>query len=207
MIHRCALASAGKWLTIRAARRADHLGAHPEPHLIAEARWMAQQLGAALLERDDRVVWPLIDSGGPRWTLAYDHYLALSPRDQTLVLADLEHLAVTTATALLDMACDDGWEDIQTEVSDPFARLAAYTAAEKRASNWRIDLLAHRGRRGPVVGDLKTGADLPDVATLVAEVADGYGREVAAIHGSRITCRVLGVSFAGDVQWSDPVVV
>jgi hypothetical protein len=60
----------GKWLTVHDAARLSDLFNLQEPNLIAEARWMAKQLGPALEQRDDRLVWALIDSGGPYWTLA-----------------------------------------------------------------------------------------------------------------------------------------
>lgn len=206
LIHRCALAAAGKWLTVRDAASLVEFGSTREPDLVAEARWMAQQLGPALEQHDARLVWALIDSGGPRWTRTYDDYLSLDDAGQGLAVADLEDLAVTTAKAILDMAHDDQWEDIRTEVSDPFARLAAYTAKAKKTANWRIDLLAHRGRRSPVVVDLKTGDDPADpsyVNTLAVQVAGQYGHEVATIIGSRVTCRVLYVAFDGSHMWSD----
>lgn len=153
---------------------------------------MAQQFGPALEQRNDRLMWALIDSGGPYWTLTYDDYLSLKPEGQTRTVAGLEDLAVTTASAILDVACDDRWEDIRTEVSDPFARLTSYTDKAKKASNWRIDLLAHRGRRPPVVVDLKTGDDPADpdyINPLAVQVASQYSHEVATIIDSRVTCR------------------
>jgi hypothetical protein len=54
-----------QWLTVRDAARLSVLFNLQEPNLIAEARWMAQQLGPALEQRDDRLVWALIDSGEP----------------------------------------------------------------------------------------------------------------------------------------------
>jgi hypothetical protein len=206
LIHRCALAAAGKWLTIREAARLDTLSKPPEPHLVAEARWMAQQLGPALRRRDKHVAWSLIDSGGPRWIGNYNDYLSLDTSEQPLAIVKLEDLAVTTASAILDMAHDDQWEDIQSEVSDPFARLTAYTAEAKKAANWRIDLLAHRGDRPPAVVDLKIGDDPADpgyVNALAVQVASKYGREVATIIDSRVTCRVLYVAFDGSHMWSD----
>jgi hypothetical protein len=77
---------------------------------------MAQQLGPALEQRDDRLVWALIDSGRPYRTQAYDDYLSLKPEGQTRTVADREDLTVTTASAILDMARDDQWEDIRTEL-------------------------------------------------------------------------------------------
>jgi hypothetical protein len=65
LIHRCVLAAGGKWLTVRDAGRLSGLFNLQEPNLIAEARWMARQLGPALEQRDDRLAWALIDSGGP----------------------------------------------------------------------------------------------------------------------------------------------
>jgi hypothetical protein len=67
LIHRCVLAAGGK------------------------------QFGPALEQRDDRLVWALIDSGGPYWTLAYDDYLSLKPEGQTRTVAGFEDVAVTTA--------------------------------------------------------------------------------------------------------------
>ncbi len=48
LIHRCVLAAGGKWLTVHDAARLSDLFNLQEPNLIAEARWMAQQLGPAL---------------------------------------------------------------------------------------------------------------------------------------------------------------
>lgn len=205
LIHRCVLACAGKWLTVRDASSTVDFGDTPEPHFVAEARWIAQVLSAALANGDYRLGWSLIDSGGPAWPLDYRRYTSLDSHDQMKAVADLEYLSATAATAVLDMAREDRWEDMQTEVSDPFARLAAYTPKGKRAANWRVDLLAHRGRRIPLVADLKTGIEMPDIDTLVCEVADRYGREVATIHDSRVACRVLGINFEGECRWSDPV--
>jgi hypothetical protein len=52
---------------------------------------MAQQFGPALEQRDDRLVWALIDSGGPYWTLAYDDYLSLKPEGLTSKVETVEH--------------------------------------------------------------------------------------------------------------------
>lgn len=207
LIHRCALAAAGKWLRVDdAASPAGWDGGRGEPELVAEARWMAQQLGLALEQHDDTLGWALVDSGGPYWAKTYDEYCRLDNAGQSLAVADLEHLAVTTAQAILDMACADQWEDIRTEVSDPFAYLVAYTAEAKKEANRRIDLLAHRGRRPPVVVDLKTSRNLAGptrIDALATEVAEKYGREVAAIIGSQVACRVLWVAFDRACTWSD----
>ena len=207
LIHRCALHAAGKWLTVPKASELARDGEQEEPLLVSEARWVAQRLSEGLAEQDHRIVWPLIDSGGPYWVLTYEHYLKLHPLDQKRVVADLEDLTVTTAQAILAKAKEDDWEDIRSEVSDPFARLTAHTAKDKKKSNWRFDLLAHRGRRRPAVVDLKTGERLSDVNVdqQVDEVADLYGREVASIHDSEVTCLVLGVDFDGEYQWSRSV--
>ena len=56
-------------------------------------------------------------------------------------------------------------------------------------SNWRIDLLAHRGRRPPLVVDLKTAYDPADpgyINALAVQVASQYGHEVATIIDSRV---------------------
>jgi hypothetical protein len=51
LIDHCVLAAGGKWLSVRDAARLSDLFNLQEPNLIAEARWMAQQLGPALEQR------------------------------------------------------------------------------------------------------------------------------------------------------------
>jgi hypothetical protein len=60
--------------------------------------------------------------------------------------------------------------------------------------------LAYRGRRPPMVVELKTGDDPTDpgyVNALAVQVASQYGHVVATIVDSRVTCRVLYVAFDG----------
>lgn len=206
LIHRGVLASAGKWLTVREARQPDRLHGAPEPHLVAEARWMAKQLTIALVDEDPRLAWSLVDSGGPRWVGPYNDYQSLSPRDRAKALEDLEDIVVSAANALLDRAQEDYWEDILSEVFDPFARLNAFTTEKKRAANWRIDLLVHRGREVPLIVDLKTGEQVNNVDTLAKHLAGKYGKRVAGITNTDVDCQVLGLSLDGDHRWSRIVV-
>jgi len=208
LIHRCALAAAGKWLTIRDASRTDRLSGTPEPHLVAEARWLARRLSTALTERDDETAWSLIDSGGPRWAAAYDDYLALSKAAQAKAVADLERLATVTAAALLRMARRDDWDAILTEAIDPYAYLLAETKGSRREANQRIDLLARRDGRPPVIVDLKTGEEPATDETAgrhAVSVADKYGHVAATIIGGPVVCRALYVTFDGETSWSGPV--
>lgn len=167
---------------------------------------MTKHLTKALVDDDHKMAWSLIDSGGPRWIGPYDDYKRLSPRDRVKATADLEELVVTAANTLLDKAREDHWEDMLSEVFDPFARLNAFTAREKRATNWRIDLLVHRGRKAPLIVDLKTGLHPLDVDSMAADVARKYGDEVAGIINTKVRCQVLGLSFDGDHRWSQVVV-
>lgn len=70
LIHRCVLPAASKWLTMHQALEPDAQHGAPEPHLVAEAQWMAGHLKTALVDEDPRLAWSLIDSGGPRWIAA-----------------------------------------------------------------------------------------------------------------------------------------
>lgn len=206
LIHRCVLAAPSKWLTVYQAQEPDVQHGAPEPHLVAEARWMARQLRAALVDEDPRMAWSLIDSGGPRWIGPYDYDKSLSLCDRVKAVEDLEELVMTAANALLDRAREDHWEDMLSEVFDPFARLNAFTDREKRATNWRINLLVHRGRKAPLIVDLKTGLHPLDVDSMAADVARKYGDEVAGIINTNVRCQVLGLSFDGDHRWSQVVV-
>lgn len=205
LIHRCVLAAASKWLTMHQTMEPDAQHGVPEPHLVAEARWMARHLTTALVDEDPRLAWSLIDSGGPRWIGPYDDYQSLSILGRTKTVEDLEELVVTAANALLDRAREDHWEDVLSEVFDPFARLNAFTAKEKKAANQRIDLLIHRGRRTPLIVDLKTGVHLLDVDSMAADVARKYGNDVASITNTKVRCQVLGLTFDGDCRWSQVV--
>lgn len=206
LIHRGVLATASKWLTIKEALEPDELHGTPEPHFVAEARWMITQLRAALVDADPRMAWSLIDSGGPRWIGPYADYKSLSRRDRAKATADLEELVVSAANALLDKAREDHWEDMLSEVFDPFARLNAFTGSEKRATNGRIDLLVHGGRKAPLIVDLKTGLHPLDVDTMAADVAVKYGQDVADIIDTDVRCQVLGLSFDRNHRWSRVVV-
>ncbi len=60
--------------------------------------------------------------------------------------------------------------------------------------------LPYRGRRPPVVVDLKAGDDPADpgyINALAVLVASQYGHVVAKIVDSRVTCRALYVAFDG----------
>jgi hypothetical protein len=206
LIHRCVLAAPSKWLTVYQAQEPDEQHGVPEPHLVAEARWMAKQLRTAFVDEDPRMAWSLIDSGGPRWIDPYDDYKSLSLRDRVKTVEDLEELVMTAANTLLDRAREDHWEDMLSEVFDPFARLNAFTAQEKKAVNQRIDLLVHRVRLTPLIVDLKTGVHLLDVDSIAADVARKYGNDVASITNTKVRCQVLGLTFDGDCRWSQVVV-
>lgn len=206
LIHRCVLAAASKWLTMHQALEPDAQHGAPEPHLVAEARWMARHLMTVLVDEEPRLAWSLIDSGGPRWIGPYDDYKRLSIRGRTKAVEDLEELVVTTANALLDRAREDHWEDLLSEVFDPFAKLNGFTAKKKKAVNQRIDLLIHCGRRTPLIVDLKTGVHLLDIDSMAAEVTRKYGEDVAGIINANVRCQVLGLSFDGDHRWSRVVV-
>lgn len=205
LIHRCVLAAPSKWLTIQQARKPDRQHGYPEPHLVAEARWMAQQLTTALDDDDPRLAWSLIDSGGPRWAGPYNDYKNLSDSDRVKAVVNLEDLAVAGANALLERAREDHWEDMLSEVFDPFARLNAFTNREKRATNRRIDLLVHCGPNAPLIVDLKTGGHRFDVDSMAEEVASKYGDEVAGIINDTVRCQVLGLTFDGECTWSEVV--
>lgn len=207
LIHRCVLAAAGKWLTIAQAAQPDDQNGLTEPHLAAEARWMAQVLGTALNDGDDQMAQALIDSGGPRWSGPYNNFLSLGPGDRQKAIKGLEELAVTTAHALLELARRDHWDRILSEVVDPFAMLNSFTYQEKIAANRRIDLLVHRGRYSPLIVDLKTSVVLADVDELAQKVAGTYGQLVADVLDIRIRCQVLGISFDGDYLWSETITV
>lgn len=88
LIHRCALAAAGKWLSIE-----DATSPHEdEPVLMYEARWVADQLKSALTgdldtpNQDRNLAWALVDSGGPYWMGRCNDFKNLKEVDRQLVL-------------------------------------------------------------------------------------------------------------------------
>ena len=147
LIHRCALAAAGKWLNIEAASKIRE--GEDEPILVSEARWLASKLTDALsgdLDKEDPnpdrdLAWALVDAGGPYWTGIYDEFRSLSEPDQILVLEgdrelaletgrtpaveDLTELSVCVARKLLHKAKQDDWRSMLSEIVNPFAFLDA----------------------------------------------------------------------------------
>lgn len=202
LVHRCVLAPAGKWLSIGRASKPRPGDVTRTPNLISEAGWMAQQLGDALATGDDEMAYALIDVGGPNWVEEFDNFHDLKPRDQKRVLRGLKRLTVGTAEILLRQARSDRWEAMRTEVTDPFERLGAESYAKAKERNWRIDLLANRGRRRPVVLDLKFGRSMRDAEAEVQRIAAKYGRKVADIHDGPVDCRALVLDFNGNHRWS-----
>jgi hypothetical protein len=223
LIHRCALAAAGKWLSIEEASEI----CEGEPVLVYEARWLASKLEGALsgdLEKTDPnpdrdLAWALIDPGGPYWTGHCDEFQNLSAPDRSRALKGLTDQSVRTAQELLDEAERDDWGFVLSEAFNPFAFLDAARGADKdgrkdkrykfeayKEARKRMDLLIQRKLKSPLIVDLKnrTREPTPDILNkLVDEVARDYGIPAAKVYGRDIQCRVLYLTFTGRVTWSE----
>ena len=185
LIHRCALAAAGKWLSIEAATSL----CEDEPVLMYEARWVADQLKSALSgdldtpNPDRNLAWALVDSGGPYWMGRCEDFKYLKEADQQLALQGgwylledgrerfakgLTELSLCVAEELLDEAERDHWRFMHSEIFNPFAFLDAarrmdYSGIPEadrgegyRKARKRIDLLVQRKLKPPLIVDLKT---------------------------------------------------
>lgn len=164
---------------------------------------MAQQLSQALESKDKQMAWALIDSGGPYWVKLYDDFQALGG-DRERAIENLEELSVVAARAILDRARKDRWIRVLSEAIDPFAMISARTEDQRKRANLRIDLLVDRGQRSPLIVDLKTG-ERPDVDDEVAGVTAKYSPLVTAAVSGPVRFQVLGLSFDGEVEWSDTI--
>jgi hypothetical protein len=207
LIHRCALAAAGKWLSIEDATSL----CEDEPVLMYEARWVADQLKGALSgdldtsNQDRNLAWALVDSGGPYWMGRCDDFKHLEEADQRLVLQGgvyvmksgeerfakgLTELSLCVAGELLDEAEEDSWRFMLSEISNPFVFLdvarrmddAGIPEADRREgyrkARRRIDLLVHRKLKPPLIVDLKTSMYPAASARL-----DGMVNDIAREYG------------------------
>lgn len=203
VVHRCALAAAGKPLSLWLAERPEDDGAGGSgPNFVVQAQWLAQQLGAALADEDDEVVWSLFDAGGPAWIGEYNVFRRLRRRDKERVVEDLGEIVVEAATAILAMARKEQWESMLSEVLDPFE----FLEPPKNGKLHRMDLLVRRESRVPLVVDLKTGASAPSPAhlvTLTDSLVNDYGQRLAKEWASPIGCQILYVSFGGGHRWGE----
>jgi hypothetical protein len=205
LIHRCALAAAGKWLSIEDAASL----CEDEPVLMYEARWVADQLKSALSGDLDapnparNLAWALVDSGGPYWMGRCEDFRSLKEADRLLVLhggryvpeggqerfaKGLTELSLRVAGELLDEAEEDNWRFMLSEIFNPFAFLDAARRMDDsgtpeadrregyRKARKRIDLLVQRKLKPPLIVDLKTSR-YPATSAHLDDMVNDIARE------------------------------
>ena len=205
LMHRCALAAAGKWLSIEDAASL----CEDEPVLMYEARWVADQLKSALSGDLDapnparNLAWALVDSGGPYWMGRCEDFRSLKEADRLLVLhggryvpeggrerfaKGLTELSLRVAGELLDEAEEDNWRFMLSEIFNPFAFLDAARRMDDsgtpeadrregyRKARKRIDLLVQRKLKPPLIVDLKTSR-YPATSAHLDDMVNDIARE------------------------------
>lgn len=148
-LHRAVLHPGGKWCPVHTADDRDQYLDH--------SLRLARQLHHALRDENYYLAEALGDKGGPSWSQSIDQYRMLSTEEMMQAITPLLTATEPIVRSILTKARRDRWRQVHTEVGDPFSPLKGQDdGQDNKRVNTRIDLLADRGRRPPLVVELKT---------------------------------------------------